>query len=57
VGDAPTIADVALYSYLAVANEGELSLKPFAHLRAWLRRIEGLPRFLPMTRSREAEAV
>jgi glutathione S-transferase len=54
-GETPTIADVALYSYIAVANEGELSLKPFAHLRAWLHRMENLPRFLPMTRSRPEE--
>jgi glutathione S-transferase len=56
VGVAPTIADVALYSYIAVANEGELSLKPYTYLPAWLRRMENLPRFLSMTRSRPEEA-
>lgn len=54
-GATPTIADVALYSYIAVANEGELSLKAFVNLRAWLRRVEQLPRFLPMPRSKPEE--
>lgn len=51
VGDAPTIADVALYSYTAVAPEGGISLEPYGHVRSWLARIEALPGFLPMTRA------
>ena len=48
VGEAPTIADVANYSYIAHAPEGNVSLTPYPHLRSWLARIEGLPRFVPM---------
>lgn len=48
VGDAPTIADVAMYSYTVRAPEGGLPLEPYPQLRAWLRRIEALPGFVPM---------
>jgi glutathione S-transferase len=48
VGDAPTIADVAMYSYTARAPEGGLPLEPYPRLRAWLQRIEALPGFVPM---------
>jgi glutathione S-transferase len=56
VGTGPTIADVALYSYLAVADEGELSLSGYPKIRAWLQRLEHLPHFLPMPRSRPVAA-
>lgn len=48
VGDAPTIADVSMYSYTARAPEGGLPLEPYPQLRAWLQRIEALPGFVPM---------
>lgn len=48
VGDNPTIADVAMYSYTARAPEGGISLEPFGNIRAWLARIEALPGFVPM---------
>jgi glutathione S-transferase len=51
VGEAPTIADVAMYTYTAHAPEGGISLDPFEHVRAWLARVESLPRFSPMRRS------
>ncbi len=50
-GDAPTIADVAIYSYTALAPEGGVPLDPYRHVRAWLARIEALPGFVPMRRS------
>jgi glutathione S-transferase len=50
-GGKPTIADVAMYTYTAHAPEGGLSLEPFAHIRAWLSRIEALPGFVPMQRT------
>ena len=45
--DHPTIADIALYSYIARAPEGNVALDDYAHVRAWLERIEGLPGFVP----------
>ncbi|MEI9984067.1 MAG: glutathione S-transferase [Aliidongia sp.] len=48
VGGAASLADLALYSYVARAPEGEVSLEPYPAIRAWLGRVEALPRFLPM---------
>jgi len=50
-GAAPTIADVACYAYVAHAPEGNVSLDAYPHVRAWLGRIESLPRFVAMPRS------
>jgi glutathione S-transferase len=46
VGDKPTIADVALYSYIAGAPEGNVDLMPYANVRQWLAQIEALPGFV-----------
>lgn len=54
VSSEPTLADLALYSYTAVAVEGDVSLEPWPHVRAWLARLEALPGFLPMHRARSA---
>lgn len=48
---APTIADLACYSYIAHAPEGGISLDPYPELRAWLLRVEALPGFVRMPRS------
>lgn len=42
-----TFADVAIYSYVAHAPEGDIDLAPYAHVRRWLARIEAHPRFVP----------
>ena len=47
----PTIADVALYSYIAAAPEGNVDLAPYRYVRAWLARIEALPGFVPLPAS------
>ena len=44
--DHPTIADVALYSYIARAPEGNVDLSAYANVKAWLGRIEALPGFV-----------
>ncbi|RXZ31126.1 glutathione S-transferase [Oxalobacteraceae bacterium CAVE-383] len=44
----PTIADIACYSYVAHAPEGRISLAPYPSVRAWLQRVEALPRFRRM---------
>jgi len=46
--DHPTLADVALYSYTARAPEGNVELKPYPRVNAWLRRVEALPGFVPL---------
>ncbi|HEX4328494.1 MAG TPA: glutathione S-transferase [Burkholderiales bacterium] len=50
-GDTPTIADVANYTYIAHAPEGNVSLQPYPNIRAWLARIEALPGFVGMKKS------
>lgn len=49
--DHATIADVAAYSYIAHAPEGNVSLEPYPNVTAWLARIEGLEGFVPMPRT------
>ena len=52
IGDTPTIADIAGYSYIAKAPEGGISLEPYPAVTAWLRRIEALPGFVPFKETR-----
>ena len=46
-----TLADVANYTYVAHAPEGNVSLEAYPAVRAWLARIEALPGFLPLVRT------
>ena len=48
----PTIADVALYSYVARAPEGNVDLSGYPRVLAWLHRIEELPGFIPFQHTR-----
>ncbi|ARQ01858.1 glutathione S-transferase family protein [Pseudorhodoplanes sinuspersici] len=45
--DRPTIADVALYSYIARAPEGNVDTARYEQIRSWLSRVEALPGFFP----------
>jgi glutathione S-transferase len=47
-GEAYTIADIALYAYTHVADEGGYALARFPAVEAWLRRCEAQARFRPM---------
>ncbi|UKJ76576.1 glutathione S-transferase family protein [Azospirillum brasilense] len=51
VGVQPTIADVAIYSYVARAPEGNVDLSGYPAVNAFLRRIEGLPGFVPFAQT------
>jgi len=44
----PTIADVAVYPYAALAGEGGIDLAPYPAVRAWCSRIGQLPGYLGM---------
>jgi glutathione S-transferase len=48
IGARATLADIAAYAYIAHAPEGGISLQPYPNLRAWLQRVEALPRFVGM---------
>jgi len=50
--DHATIADVAMYSYLRVADEGGLRIEDYPAILRWLADVEQLDGFIPMTRSR-----
>jgi len=43
VGERFTIADIALYAYTHVAEEGGVSLEPYPSVRAWLARVAAQP--------------
>ncbi|OWY34536.1 glutathione S-transferase family protein [Herbaspirillum aquaticum] len=49
--DHPTIADVAVYSYLAGAPEGNVDLSAYPAVLGLLERIEALPGFVPFPRT------
>ncbi len=49
VGEGASLADIALYAYTHVAEEGGFRLREHAHLCAWLGRVAGLPNFVAMS--------
>lgn len=49
--DGPTIADVALYSYIAAAPEGNVDTSGYMSILMWLQRIEALPGFFPFAQN------
>jgi len=55
--DHATLADVALYSYIARAPEGDVDLSPYPQVRAWLTRVEALPGFVPFQETDRGRAV
>lgn len=48
----PSIADIALYSYVERAPEGNVDLAGYPRVLSWLRQIESLPGFIPFQRTR-----
>jgi len=49
VGDAPTLADIALFGYAHCCEEGEFDLAPYPHVRDWLARVAAMPGHVPMS--------
>lgn len=52
VGNTPSIADVAIYSYTAHAPEGGVSLDPYPKVRRFLANVEALPGFVGMPKTK-----
>ncbi|MEW8030120.1 MAG: glutathione S-transferase family protein [Candidatus Thiodiazotropha sp.] len=48
VGRNATLADIACYPYVSLAEEGGVSLQPYPAVRGWLERFAGLPGWEPM---------
>ncbi len=44
----PTIADIACYPYVWLADEAEFSLQPYPAVQSWLKRMETIPGWVPM---------
>jgi glutathione S-transferase len=49
VGERYSIADIALYAYTHVAEEGEFDLGRYPAIRQWLGRVAGEPGHIPIT--------
>ncbi len=49
VGDAYSLADIALYAYTHVADEAGLPLAAYPAIRAWISRVEQRPKWAPIT--------
>ena len=49
VGERYSIADIALYAYTHVAEEGGFELAPYPAVLAWCQRVAGQPGHLPIT--------
>jgi len=43
-----TIADIACYPYVSLADEGHFSLAPYPAVQAWLKRLEAQAGWVPM---------
>lgn len=48
VGEHYTIADIALYAYTHVADEGGFDLSPYVAVCAWLERVRVQPGYVPL---------
>ena len=48
IGEVFTIADISLYAYTHVADEGGFSLDSYPHIRRWFGDIETLPGYIAM---------
>lgn len=48
VGDAVSLADIALFPYTHVAEEGGFGLSDYPAICDWIERVQALPGFVPM---------
>lgn len=44
----PTIADIAVFPYIFLASEGQISLAEYPNIQCWIERIKQLPNFVGM---------
>ncbi len=54
-GQTPTICDLALYSYAALAPEAGVALADLGRVGDWIRRVEDLPGFVALRRVSDSE--
>jgi glutathione S-transferase len=46
--DRPTIADVAVFPYIALARDGKINLEAYPLVLQWIDRVKQLPGYIPM---------
>ena len=46
--DRPTIADISVFVYVALAPMGDISLQPYPNVISWIERVKQLPGFFPI---------
>jgi glutathione S-transferase len=44
----PTIADIAVFPYIALARDGKIDLDPYPNVLAWIDRVKQLSGYIPM---------
>jgi len=49
VGNKYSIADIALYAYTHVAEQGGYKLDAYPAIKAWFERIEATENYIPIT--------
>jgi glutathione S-transferase len=54
VGERYSIADIALYAYTHVADQGTFDLSAYPNVLAWLGRVKDQPNYVPITYRRPA---
>jgi glutathione S-transferase len=48
VGSGFTIADISLYAYTHVAEEGDFDLGQYPRVQSWIERVEAVPGYIPL---------
>jgi glutathione S-transferase len=48
VGAGPTLADICLFPYTHVAEDGLFVLADYPSVQAWIERVKSLPGFIPL---------
>lgn len=48
IGEGISLADICLFAYTHVAGDADFNLAAYPHVVAWLERIKGQPRYVPM---------
>ena len=46
--DRPTIADIACFPYIAMAEDGKISLVEYPHIVNWIDRVKQLPGYIEL---------
>jgi glutathione S-transferase len=49
VSNSCSVADIALFAYTHNCDQGQYSLKAYPGINAWIKRIQAMPGFLPMS--------